>query len=103
MCAEHMSFAVQPLYAHGLRTRLPSQQLPQHILQDAAVSVVERLLRSINAHGCRKFCRLAIGGGPNFHLAPCGEMLDHVTNASDLKHFFSSQFERIRVLSREKL
>src|SRR5260370_28970964 len=71
--------------------------------QYPAVSVVERFLRSINAHDCRKLCRLAIAGGPNFHLAPCGEMLDHVTDAADLKHFFSGELERVRVLPRQKL
>src|SRR5216683_6522656 len=98
-----VSSVVQALYAHGLRTWLRSQQLPQHVLQDAAVSVVERFLRSINAHDCRKLCRLAIGGGPNFHLAACGEMLDHVADAADLQHLFSGQLERVRILSRQKL
>ena len=40
------------LYPDRLRARLRCQQLPQHVLQDAAVLVVENFLRCINAHRC---------------------------------------------------
>lgn len=42
------------LHSYGLRTRLPRQQLPQHILQYPAVGVVERLLRRVEQHRSRR-------------------------------------------------
>src|SRR6185437_7232324 len=39
------------------------QQLPQHVLQNAAVLVVENFLRSIDAHQCTEFAHASISAG----------------------------------------
>ncbi len=57
------------LSVDGLRARLARQQLPQYILQDAAIGVVLRFLRCINAHQRLEFGRLGIHSGGNFQSA----------------------------------
>ena len=41
---------------------LGGQQLPQHVLQNAAVGVVQRFLRSVDAHQSLEFCGFAVFG-----------------------------------------
>ena len=40
------------LRVDGLGLRSSRQQLPQHIMQNAAVGVIERLLRCVDPHHC---------------------------------------------------
>src|ERR1700693_484060 len=99
------------LYLYRLRTRLRRQQLPQHILQNAAVGVVERLLWRIDAHQRVELDRLVLPpstavsarSGAHFYLAPGGEVFDTIADSGDLEDFFARQLERFGVLSREKL
>jgi len=70
------------LCGYRLRLCFPSQQLPQHELQYAAIRVVERFLRSVDAHHCLKFpsalhAHRDLAAGRNF--------LGHLANASDLQ------------------
>jgi len=48
------------LHAHRLRTRFPRQQLPQHVLQNPAVGVVEGFLRGVDADYCIELYRLVL-------------------------------------------
>src|SRR5579863_1382786 len=102
LAVETWEFSTTNLNPH--RLRLPRQQLPQHILQDPAVGVVQGFLRRVDAdQGTELDIRLAFHGGPHFYFAAGGEVLDQVADAGDLEHFFSRQFERFRVLARAEL
>src|ERR1700733_9002504 len=48
---------------HLYRPGLEGEQLPQHVLQDAAIGVVESFLRGVDAHQRAEFCRPVAGGG----------------------------------------
>src|SRR5258706_2905734 len=94
-----------PTFPHPrpLRTPFPPQQLPQHILQNAAVSVVERLLRRIDPDQRVELDCSFLALGSNLHRAPCSEAFHHVADTADLEHFLARQPERLRVLAREEL
>jgi hypothetical protein len=44
------SHCLSPINEGG-RSRLATRELPQHILKDAAILVIENLLRRVDAHG----------------------------------------------------
>src|SRR6266404_8429976 len=88
--------------ADRLRLRFAGQQLPQHVLQDAVVSVVERLLRSVDANNSLELSRLPTFH-PNRNLPPGPKFLDHILDARDLEYFFPSQLEHFRIFAGKEL
>src|ERR1035438_7567496 len=78
--------------------RLSGKQLPQPVLQDTAVRVVESFLRSVDANDGLKFADLSFGVlaalHPHRNLASGGKFVDHLANARNLENFFAGQLER---------
>ena len=70
---------------HG--RRLARNQLPQHKLQNPAIGVVLRLLRSVDAHQ-RVELFLACA---DFHLPACGKLPHQIADARNLKDFFEEK------------
>src|ERR1700683_3875985 len=74
-------------------------QLPQHVLQDAAVAKVLALLRRVDAHACLKANGLCLrgrgGDGDHARLA--------ALKPADLKHFVSVDSQRLRALPSREL
>ncbi len=79
------------LSVDGLRARLARQQLPQYILQDAAIGVVLRFLRCINAHQRLEFDDLVIVLREYFQRAASLEVLHQLTDGSKVKKFLTRQ------------
>ena len=80
------------LGSHRDRLRRRRQQLAQHVLQDSAVRVVQRLLRRVDPDQGVKFDF----GRPlraHFHFATRGEAVDYVADATDLEDLFSRQLK----------
>src|SRR5580698_4447404 len=78
------------------------QQLPQHVLEDASVGIVESFLRGVDADDGLKFGRLCtFGAYGNFFARR--KFLDHLANPRDLKDFVAGQFQRLSIFSRQKL
>ena len=82
-----------------------AQQLPQHILQNPAVGVVERFLRRVDADQRVELDRVscAVSAARTFTCASGGEFFDYVADAGDLEDFFAGQLERFGGLSGAKL
>ena len=93
------------LCSHRLLAGFPRQQLPQHILQNPAISVVERFLRRVDAdEGFELDFRLGGRGvpsstGPNFNFLPSRIVLNQIADAGNLENLFAGEMERIGVLS----
>src|SRR5579864_74459 len=94
----------QTLLLRSYRLRFGCQQLPQHILQNAAVGVVERFLRGVDAHqGFELDWVFAFLRRFHLHGAAGGELVDYFADAGDFKRFFTRQIERVDILSRGEL
>src|SRR5690349_20842093 len=79
------------------------QQLAQNVLQNAAVRVVQRLLRRVDAkNGLELFCVWPVLR-PNFHSGAGGESLDQGSDSCDLKDFVPGQRKRFGALSGQEL
>src|SRR4051794_13155352 len=83
--------------------RLVREQLPQHILQNPAVRVIQGFLRRINAHQSLKFFGFFARFSANFDSLPRGKLLNDSSNPSDLENLISGQTQRLRTLVCEKL
>src|SRR5215831_5992835 len=68
---------------------LAAQQLPQHILQNAAVGVVLGFLRRIDAQQGFEGDRFFTSGRLHLDLAARGKLLDRLANAADLEDFLA--------------
>src|ERR1700682_4217924 len=84
---------------HVHRGRLAGDQLAQHKLQDAAVGVVLRLLRRVDAHQRVELFGLACARGANSHLFAGRELPDQVDDGRNLKDFISPEVQRLRTFS----
>src|ERR1700678_2837226 len=72
--------------------RLSRQQLAQHILENASVSVVQRFLRSVDAHDRLKLGRLRTLS-PNGNFSAGRKFLHRLANSRNLKYLFASQLQ----------
>ena len=83
-----------PLALRPHRLRLVGQQLPEHILQNPAVRVIERFLRRVDAHQCLELDRiLALRSGRHMQGTSGREVLDHVADAGNLEYLLARQFQ----------
>src|SRR5580693_1984408 len=97
------AYPAADLHGHRLRTRLRRQQLPQHVLQNPAVSVVKRFLRRIDSHQCLELDGLSFRLGADFYMASGGEVFYHIADSGDVEDFLAGQLEQFCVLTGRKL
>src|ERR1700690_1925650 len=84
---------------HVYRGWLTCNQLAQHKLKNAAIGVILRLLRRVDAHqGVELFL-----SGPNLHLLAGSKLPDQVANRGNLKDFIAREAQRLRAFSRQEL
>src|SRR5947208_1781449 len=74
-------------------------QLPQHVLQNPAVCVVQSFSRRINPDEGPEFFHSAGTGRVHFQMLPRGKFIGQLTNAADLENFIARESERVRGLS----
>src|SRR6266853_5021591 len=80
----------QALSRDRLRPSFPSHQLPEHVLQNPAVRVVQSLLGSVDANYRLKIRRLSTRYA-NGKFSAGRKFLDHVAYARNLKYLFAGQ------------
>src|SRR5207249_11267249 len=81
----------------------PGQQLAQHELQNAAIRIVLRFLRSIDTNQAVELGRLTILSSANSHLAARSKFVDKLTNTADFEDLIAGQAMRLRIFSGEEL
>src|SRR5450432_561238 len=81
------------------RRRLTCNQLAQHKLQNAAVGVILRLLRRVDAHQSAEFFL----PGTDPYLLARSKLPDQVADRGNLEDFIAREAQRLRAFSREKL
>src|SRR5215469_3614984 len=83
---------------------LAGEQLPEDVLQDAAICVIERLLGSVDAHRGLKLFRGALFVDREHFDPPRGaEVRNDGRNSADLEALLAGNFERLSILSGQKL
>src|SRR5882757_7693796 len=97
-----------PMEPRLRRCWTPPRQLPQHILQNPAVLVVQNLLRRIDPDHRAKLSRLAqIRLGKHRDRLPVGELgIEHrlqLTTLAHSKDLLARQMQRLHILPRQKL
>src|ERR1017187_3503580 len=72
--------------------RLPGKQLPQHVLQNASVGVVESFLGRVDTDDGLKFACLA-ALYTHCNLASGRKLVDYLANAGNFENFFAGRSE----------
>src|SRR5581483_9153751 len=85
------------------RFRFTRQQLPQNKLQDAAVGVVQRFLRRIDANERLEFRHVSARAGTHLDSARRSKLLDYLLNSDDLEYFLSRDLQRLGCFAGQEL
>src|SRR5205814_4954290 len=103
LCAESCTSGRTTLCVDPLWLGFSAQKLAEHELQNAAIGIVLRLLRSIDTDQTAEFDCLAVLRSANRCLAAGSKFIDELTNAANFEHLIAGQAMRLCVFSGEEL